>query len=188
MADSPGEPESDTEEKKVVKEVPVVQDQGFFRHNTGDTYDGFFEAKKKDRSVKMHGPGVYTTNEGDIYAGNWEADRFGANEEVSILFTDSAKYEGLIKDWCYAGPGRYIYPDGSTLVCDFVDNSPIGKLKLIDPNGHIWLGKAECGFAWFQPVNHYYEMLEATRDAKSKKHRKSKDVEDVGRHSIHVNK
>lgn len=46
---------SETEIKKPVKEVPVVQDQGFFQHDTGDTYDGFFEAKKKDHSVKMHG-------------------------------------------------------------------------------------------------------------------------------------
>lgn len=44
-----------TEAKKPVKEIPVVQDQSFFQHDTGDTYDGFFEAKKKDRVAKMHG-------------------------------------------------------------------------------------------------------------------------------------
>lgn len=54
MADSV-EQELEGDEKKVVKEIPVVQDQGYFIHDTGDTYDGFFEAKKKDRNVKMHG-------------------------------------------------------------------------------------------------------------------------------------
>lgn len=37
------------------KEILVVQDEGFFKHDTGDTYTGFFEAKKKERIVKMHG-------------------------------------------------------------------------------------------------------------------------------------
>lgn len=44
-----------TDTRKQVKEVAVVQDEGFFCHDTGDTYNGFFEAKKKDKSVKMHG-------------------------------------------------------------------------------------------------------------------------------------
>lgn len=45
--------------KKPVKDIPVVQDEGLFQHDTGDTYDGFFEAKKKDRSLKMHGKTRY---------------------------------------------------------------------------------------------------------------------------------
>ncbi|XP_047526207.1 radial spoke head 1 homolog [Pieris napi] len=178
MADST-EQELEGDEKKVVKEIPVVQDQGYFIHDTGDTYEGFFEAKKKDRNVKMHGPGVYTTAEGDVYAGNWEADRLGGNEESTITFTDGAKYEGTLKDWCYSGHGKYTYPDESTLLCDFAENAPVGNLKLIDPNGHTWLGKADQGFGWFQPVNHFYEMLEKTRDFRFRKHTKSKDIEDA---------
>lgn len=41
--------------KKQVKEVLVIQDEGFFVHDTGDTYNGSFEVKKKDRSIKMQG-------------------------------------------------------------------------------------------------------------------------------------
>lgn len=46
-----------TEDKKEkpVKEIPMIRDSGFFEHETGDTYEGEFEAKKKDHSVKMHG-------------------------------------------------------------------------------------------------------------------------------------
>lgn len=56
MTDTPTEADSDVEvSKKPAKEVPVVQDHGFFKHTTGDLYDGYFEAKKKDRSVRMHG-------------------------------------------------------------------------------------------------------------------------------------
>ncbi|CAK1555677.1 unnamed protein product [Leptosia nina] len=175
MADSVQE-----EEKKVLKEIPVIQDQGFFTHDTGDTYEGFFEAKKKDRNVKMHGPGVYTTAEGDVYTGTWDADRLGTTEEVSITFTDGAKYEGMLKDWCYTGSARYTYPDESMLVCDFVENSPVGNLRLIDPNCHIWLGKAELGYAWLQPINHYYNMLEKTKESKARK-RKSKDMDEGSR-------
>ncbi|XP_045775216.1 MORN repeat-containing protein 4-like [Maniola jurtina] len=165
MAESITEGQSELESKPP-KDLPVINDQGFFQHDTGDTYDGFFEAKKKDRSVKMHGPGTYTTAEGDIYSGIWENDRLGSNEEVTIIFTDGSRYEGLFKDWCYNGKGRYIYPDGSVLTGDFVDNIPVGRLTLTDPNGHQWLGKADQGFAWLDPVNHFYEMLERSRDLK----------------------
>lgn len=40
---------------KKEKEILVVQDQAFFTFKTSDTYDGCFEAKKKDRTAKMHG-------------------------------------------------------------------------------------------------------------------------------------
>ncbi|CAH2229971.1 radial spoke head 1 homolog [Pararge aegeria] len=158
-----GESELDT---KPVKDIPVIQDQGFFQHDTGDTYDGFFEAKKKDRSVKMHGPGTYTTQEGDIYTGTWDADRLGSNEEVSIQFTDGSRYEGVFKDWSYNGQGKYIYPDSSDVMGIFVENIPTGTLTLTDPNGHKWMGKAEQGFAWLDPVNHFYEMLERSKEVK----------------------
>ncbi|CAH0725680.1 unnamed protein product, partial [Brenthis ino] len=164
MADSTIDVESETETVKPIKEIPVVQDQGLFKHQTGDVYDGFFEAKKKDRSVKMHGPGMYTTAEGDIYSGTWDADRLGVNENVSVAFTDGSKYEGPFKDWCYSGSGKYMYPDGSILIGDFNENMPIGGLTLIDPNGQVWFGKAEQGFGWFDPVNHFYDMLEKTRE------------------------
>ncbi|XP_053610537.1 uncharacterized protein LOC128675264 [Plodia interpunctella] len=155
--------EEEETKKPPPKEVPVVQDEGFFTHQTGDTYDGFFEAKKKDRSLKMSGPGVYTTAEGDIYSGIWEGDKFGS-EVANISYTDGSRYEGYIKDWSYNGKGSYIYPDTSALSCDFVDNCPVGNLVLTDPNKHIWLASPELGYAWFEPVNHYYDMLESTRD------------------------
>ncbi|KAH9630260.1 hypothetical protein HF086_012445 [Spodoptera exigua] len=151
------------------KDLPIVHDQGFFQHQTGDTYDGYFEAKKKDRIVKMQGYGVYTTAEGDRYQGNWDQDKFGLNDEVVITYLDGAKFEGTIKDWAYFGKGKYTYPDGGYLQCEFADNCPIGNLRLIDPNGHIWLGKAEQGFAWFEPVNHFYDFLETTCPTRSKR-------------------
>uniref|UniRef100_A0A2A4KBC5 MORN repeat-containing protein 5 n=1 Tax=Heliothis virescens TaxID=7102 RepID=A0A2A4KBC5_HELVI len=171
--------EADTEDTKKPtkeKEIPVIHDQGFFQHETGDTYDGYFEAKKKDRVVKMHGPGVYTTAEGDSYTGNWEADKFGGNEEVVIAFADGSKYEGTIKEWAYASNSRYTYPDGSVLQGEFIDNCPVGHLTLTDPNGHTWLGTADQGFAWFEPVNHFYEFLETTRDPSNKLKKRHKNV------------
>ncbi|XP_028170499.1 MORN repeat-containing protein 4-like isoform X1 [Ostrinia furnacalis] len=175
MTDTTTEVDSEnTEAKKPVKEIPVVQDQGFFQHDTGDTYDGFFEAKKKDRVAKMHGPGLYTTVEGDTYMGTWDADKLGGNDEVTVAFTDGSRYEGFFKDWSYSGRGRYYYPDGSILRCDFSENSPVGFLTLSDPNDHIWLGKAEQGYGWFEPVNHFYDMLEKTKDSgKSRRRLKS---------------
>lgn len=60
------------------------------------------------------------------------------------------------------------------LECEFLENCPVGKLKLVDPNGHVWLGKAEQGFGWLSPVNHYFEMLEKSRDpSRTKKSKKS---------------
>lgn len=95
----------------------------------------------------------------------WDNDRLGANEEVTVAFTDTSRYEGLFKDWCYSGSGKYVYPDSSVLQCDFVENSPVGNLSLTDPNGHTWLGRAEQGYGWFEPVNHFYTMLEKTRES-----------------------
>ncbi|XP_022823137.1 uncharacterized protein LOC111354089 [Spodoptera litura] len=151
------------------KEIPVVHDQGFFQHDTGDSYDGYFEAKKKDRAVKMHGYGVYTTAEGDRYQGHWDQDRFGWSDEVVISYVDGAKFEGIVKDWSYSGKGNYTYPDGGHLHCEFADSCPTGNLRLTDPNGHIWLGKAELGFAWFEPVNHFYDFLETASATRSKR-------------------
>ncbi|KAJ0174585.1 hypothetical protein K1T71_009693 [Dendrolimus kikuchii] len=180
MADTAIDTDSDAEVKKPVKEIPVIQDQGFFQHDTGDVYNGYFEAKKKDRSVKMHGTGMYTTAEGEVYTGAWDADRLGANEVATITFIDTSRYEGYIKDWCFAGRGKYFYPDGSVLHCDFVDNCPMGRLMLTDPNGHTWLGKADPGYGWFEPVNHFYDMLEKTREPlKAKRRHKSKELQEA---------
>ncbi|XP_059052714.1 radial spoke head 1 homolog isoform X2 [Achroia grisella] len=110
------------------------------------------------------GPGTYTTIEGDVYTGVWDGDNLGANEETVISFTDGSKYEGSSRDWSYDGSGKYLYPDGSLLSCTFVENSPLGPLSLTDPNGHIWLGKAEQGYGMLDPVNHFYDFLEKTRD------------------------
>ncbi|KAJ2945695.1 hypothetical protein O0L34_g535 [Tuta absoluta] len=147
------------------KEVATFQATGLFKFDTGDTYDGSFEARKKDKSVRMHGPGTYTTNEGDSYTGVWENDKLGAGgEEVTIRYHTGAKYEGNMRDWCYHGKGRYKYPDGSVLECDFDYNCPVGLMELTDPNGHHWHAKAEHGFACFEPVNHYYDMLDSVID------------------------
>lgn len=50
-----GNSRANVKDKNAAKEVLVIQDQGLFIHATGDSYEGFFEARKKDRSVKMHG-------------------------------------------------------------------------------------------------------------------------------------
>lgn len=117
------------------------------------------------------GYGTYTTAEGDTYFGAWESDKLGRNEEVTITFIDGATYRGLFKEWCYSGKGNYEYPDGCVLECDFQENIPINGLKLTDPNGHVWLGKAEQGFGWFTPVNHFFEVLEKPRDPNKGKKR-----------------
>lgn len=108
--------------------------------------------------------------------GTWEADKLSARDEVTVTFSDTSKYEGMFKDWCFSGPGKYIYPDGSILHADFSENCPVGQLTLIDPNGHAWLGNAQQGYCWFEPVNHFYEMLDKTSDVgRSKRRRKQKN-------------
>ncbi|XP_063625566.1 MORN repeat-containing protein 4-like [Cydia splendana] len=153
------EVEPDEQKKVVVKETPVVFDEGTFVHETGDTYEGAFEARKKDRFLKMHGPGVYTTAEGVVYTGNWEGDRL-VGDDVTITYADGSKYEGSIKDWTYNGRGKYTYPDGTVLNTEFVENCPVKYMALTDPNGHVWLGRADVGFGLLEPWNHYYQALE----------------------------
>ncbi|XP_047992760.1 radial spoke head 1 homolog [Leguminivora glycinivorella] len=151
------------EQKKPVKELIVVFDEARFVHETGDIYDGSFEVRKKDKFLKMQGAGVYTTAEGDVYTGNWEGDRlFG--DEVTIAYTDGSKYEGPIKDWSYTGRGKYTYPDGTVLNADFIENFPVRELMLTDPNGHVWLGRAEVGFGRLDPWNHFYQAFELSRE------------------------
>ncbi|KAL4711495.1 hypothetical protein ACJJTC_000511 [Scirpophaga incertulas] len=170
----------DTEVKKPMKEIQVVQDKSVFVHNTGDVYDGSFELKKKDKIARMHGPGTYITAVGDIYTGIWEADKLGANEVVSINFIDGSRFEGSFRDWSYSGPGRYYYADGSVLKGEFAENTLVGQLELSDPNGHVWLGKAQQGFAWFEARNHYFDMLPTTCDReKVKRHHKGPQEENL---------
>lgn len=108
------------------------------------------------------GYGVYTTAEGDSYTAHWENNIIDSKETTIVSFNDGARFEGFLKDFCYSGKGKYTYPDGSVLTGEFSDNCPVGHLVLTDPNGHIWLAKAETGFAWCASVNHFYEMLETT--------------------------
>lgn len=112
--------------------------------------------------------GIYITAGGESYYGNWDHDKLKPNEVVSISYPDGAKYEGIFKDWCYYGAGKYTYPDGTVMLGNFIDNCPVGGITLYDPNGHKWLGKAEVGFAWFGPVNHYYDMLDKTLEVHKK--------------------
>lgn len=123
-------------------------------------------------TVTVSGLGVYTTAEGDSYSGNWEADKLTVNGLAIISYNDGSKFEGFIKEWSYTGRGKYTYPDGSVLAGDFVDNCPVGPLVLTDPNGHVWMGVAEQGFGWCEPVNHFYEMLETTQ-VRPKRHHKN---------------
>lgn len=60
----------------------------------------------------------------------------------------------------YFGNGVYEYPDGTFIAGEFMENAPINSLTLTDPNGHVWLGTAEVGYCWFEPVNHFYKFLE----------------------------
>lgn len=112
--------------------------------------------------------GIYITAGGETYLGNWDRDKLKPNEVVSISFPDGAKYEGIFKEWCYYGAGKYTYPDGTVMLGNFIDNCPVGGITLYDPNGHKWLGKAEVGFAWLSPVNHYYDMLDKTLEVHKK--------------------
>lgn len=59
---------------------------------------------------------------------------------------------------------------------EFSDNCPVGNLDLTDPNGHVWLGKAEHGFGWFEPVNHFYELLETTHTRVKRRHKSASDT------------
>ncbi|XP_063365865.1 MORN repeat-containing protein 4-like [Cydia amplana] len=154
------EPVEAGEQKKPVKEITVVFDEGTFVHETGDIYEGSFEARKKDRFLKMNGRGVYTTAEGDVYTGGaWENDRL-IGDDVTITYTDGSKYEGPFKDWSYNGRGKYTYPDGTVLNTDFVENCPVKGTVLTDPNGHVWLGRPDVGFVRLDPWNHFYQELE----------------------------
>lgn len=106
------------------------------------------------------GPGTYRTAEGDTYTGVWDFDKLGDTQDVELRYADGARYDGHLRDWMYHSRGRYQYPDGTTIICEFVDNAPVGSLSLADPNGHEWLGTAEVGHCWFEPVNHFYRLLE----------------------------
>ncbi|XP_041982514.1 MORN repeat-containing protein 4-like [Aricia agestis] len=148
------------------KEPIVVQDEGFFQHDTGDTYNGFYEENKKTGAVKMHGYGEYTTAVGDKYLGIWEADNL--TNDVTITYADGSKFEGRLNNFAYDGIGVYTYPDGCVLQANFEDNTPKGLLTLVDPNGHKWWGLSERGYAWFEPVNYYYDMLPKTCESHKK--------------------
>lgn len=65
------------------------------------------------------GHGVYTTAEGDVYTGEWELDKLGGVEPVTIAFTDASTYVGNFKDWSYTGNGTYTFHDESVLACTF---------------------------------------------------------------------
>ncbi|GBP40035.1 hypothetical protein EVAR_19163_1 [Eumeta japonica] len=136
-------------------------------------------------TVLYIGPGVYTTVDGDTYSTEWVEEKLPVNVETTVVYSDGSKYHGYFKDWMYSGKGKYFYPDGSWMECDFFENCPIDNLTFTDPNGHAWLGKADVGFGWLEPSNHYYRYLNGENSAgkilrmtnTARKNQQSSDVE-----------
>lgn len=124
----------------------------------------------------VSGHGIYTTAEGDSYTARWDNNIIDSKETAIVSYNDGAKFEGFLKDFSYHGKGKYTYPDGSVLTGEFTDNCPVGQLVLTDPNGHTWLAKADQGFAWCTPVNHFYEMLETTTTRTKRRHKNVPDT------------
>ncbi|GBP40034.1 hypothetical protein EVAR_19162_1 [Eumeta japonica] len=112
----------------------------------------------------VEGKGIYRSAQGDSYSSNWQNNNLPFDEKSYIKYPDGSKYEGHLNNWMYTGKGMYTFPDGSSMECNFEQNCPTGEIVLRDPNGHLWKGKADLGYGWMEPTNHYYNILVKQRE------------------------
>eukprot|EP01043_Picozoa_sp_COSAG02_P026052 COSAG02_NODE_1489_length_12365_cov_22.798793_5_plen_1063_part_00 len=103
----------------------------------------------------MHGKGVYTYHNGDVYDGEWREDKPHGKGVVTYAPADDGSTEKYVGDWVEGkmhGLGRYEYADGGIYEGEWVDGQMHGRGSLAMPAGDRYEGE------WVQDAKEGYGM------------------------------
>lgn len=150
--------------KKQNEPLKIEDDPNFYRgfgeftFPNGDTYVGDYCAHRSGL-IWREGHGVYTTQDGQMYEGEWYDDKLVENKEIIVAYPNGAQYQGPISKNKYQGPGTYVLETNMNVSCQFVGNKPVGTVTLIDCQGKLWRGTANENSAILLPENVFYLNL-----------------------------
>ncbi|KAF5291450.1 hypothetical protein FQR65_LT01761 [Abscondita terminalis] len=133
---------------------------GIFVLLNGDEYDGGFGAHKNG-IIWREGYGIYKTNDGQIYEGEWLDDKLANDTLAKINFPNGDRFYGCTLENKMFGPGVYILENKLEISCVFHENRPrpMGEIILIDLDGRTWTGIANGEYAFLHPDNHFYYLI-----------------------------
>eukprot|EP01006_Ploeotia_vitrea_P056740 TRINITY_DN68125_c3_g1_i1.p1 TRINITY_DN68125_c3_g1~~TRINITY_DN68125_c3_g1_i1.p1 ORF type:complete len:379 (-),score=92.05 TRINITY_DN68125_c3_g1_i1:157-1269(-) len=101
------------------------------KYDNGDKYEGDTAGGKRE------GKGVYTTNDGAQFAGNWKAD----NLEGHGTYTgNDGKYAGDWEESMKSGKGEFTWPEGDNYTGDWYQDNMNGEGVFKWANGKVYTG------------------------------------------------
>ncbi|XP_017789220.1 PREDICTED: phosphatidylinositol 4-phosphate 5-kinase 6-like [Habropoda laboriosa] len=110
-----------------------------FTFLNGDVYGGEYKLVYEPFLLVKQGKGTYATDNFDVYHGEWDNDTF-ATSDIHIKYNNDAQYRGKIdSNGAMNGLGTYIFPDGSSIEADWVDNVPFANIIFREPLGFAWV-------------------------------------------------
>ncbi|XP_076291554.1 uncharacterized protein LOC143214408 [Lasioglossum baleicum] len=142
------------------KKTATTFGEGKFTFANNDTYEGEYKMNSGDLTLVKQGKGLYTTDDFDKYDGEWNDDVF-AGGVIHIRYNNNAEYEGNIdSNGIMAGPGTYVFPDGSSLEAVWFNNSPFMDIIYREPLGYKWvLHHMSRETMTFSPGNHFWDDM-----------------------------
>ena len=98
---------------------------------------------KRNLLGQRHGKGTFTSDNGDVYVGEWEDDK--RNGQGTYTYADGDVYTGNFKDGLSSGYGTCTYADGDKYVGEWKDDSRSGQGTYTSANGNVFVGEFKDG-------------------------------------------
>jgi len=106
--------------------------QGIMTCADGDVYDGDW------LNDEMHGEGVMTYANGNVYKGEWQNN--AKNGQGIMRYANLAVYEGEWQNNAKNGKGTMRYNDGDMYKGEWLNNAKNGQGTYTDANRHVYHG------------------------------------------------
>ncbi|KZC05487.1 hypothetical protein WN55_06457 [Dufourea novaeangliae] len=110
-----------------------------FSFENGDVYEGEYKIHYGELVIVKEGKGIYTTSNFDVYDGEWKDDAF-ADSKIHIRYNNDAQFRGNVdSNGIMNGPGIYIFPDGSSIESNWLNDKPFTNIIYREPRGYKWI-------------------------------------------------
>ncbi|XP_076223445.1 uncharacterized protein LOC116435052 isoform X3 [Nomia melanderi] len=139
-----------------------------------DTYEGEYKVQYGQFMIVKQGNGVYTTDDLDEYNGKWDDDAY-AEDKIHIRYNNNAEFRGNIDSkGTMNGPGIYMFPDGSSLEANWLNNKPFTNIIYRESLGFKWvLESLSENMISFSPGNHFWDDMVFIQDTAHSTHNES---------------
>ncbi|XP_078047331.1 uncharacterized protein LOC144475372 [Augochlora pura] len=142
------------------KKNQTIFGEGKFTFPNNDRYKGEYKGHTGQFAIVKQGKGVYTTDNFDVYDGEWNNDAFN-DGEIHIRYNNKAEYRGNIdSNGTMNGWGTYMFPDGSSLEAIWFSNIPLADIIYREPLGYKWiLEELSSQMITLSSGNHFWDDM-----------------------------